>query len=50
VFDDLLWPKHGVPSTGTQVVHFVNEVYQVPFTRIPILTYERWGPPPTNKH
>ena len=44
VFDDLLWPKHGTPSTGTQVVHFINEVYQIPYTRIPILSLQRTGP------
>ncbi|HEX6276520.1 MAG TPA: DUF2279 domain-containing protein [Polyangiaceae bacterium] len=43
-FDDLLWPEHGTPSTGVQVVHFVNEVYQVPYTRVPFLTLTRTGP------
>lgn len=45
-FDDLLWPKRGTPSTGTQVVHFVNEVYQVPYTRVPFLTLQRTGKAP----
>jgi hypothetical protein len=44
IFDDLLWPKRGTPSTGTQVVHFVNEVYQIPYTRVPFLTIQRGGP------
>ncbi|HVR20707.1 MAG TPA: DUF2279 domain-containing protein [Polyangiaceae bacterium] len=44
VFDDLLWPKRGTPSTGTQVVHFINEVYQVPYTRVPVLSLQRTGP------
>jgi hypothetical protein len=43
-FDELLWPKHGTPPTGVQVVHFVNEVYQVPYTRVPFLTLTRTGP------
>ena len=44
LFDDLLWPERGTPSTGTQVVHFLNEVYQIPYTRVPFLTLERTGP------
>jgi hypothetical protein len=49
VFDELLWPKHGPPATGVQVMHFVNEVYQPPYTRVPIVTFTRTGPP-TSKH
>jgi hypothetical protein len=44
VFDELLWPRHGMPNTGVQVVHFVNEVYQVPYTRVPVVTLQRSGP------
>jgi hypothetical protein len=47
-FDDLLWKKGTKPSTGTQVVHFINEVYQIPYTRLPVFTWERTGPP-TNR-
>jgi hypothetical protein len=44
-FDELLWPRGTKPNTGTQVVHFVNEVYQVPYTRVPLVTFQRTGPP-----
>jgi hypothetical protein len=44
-FDDLFWPEGTAGSTGGQVVHFVNEVYQPPYTRIPFFTWERVGPP-----
>jgi hypothetical protein len=49
VFDELLWPKHGLPSTGVQVMHFVNEVYQPPYTRVPLVTLTRTGPPTSKK-
>jgi hypothetical protein len=44
-FDDLFWPRGVQGSTGGQVVHFVNEAYQVPFSRMPFFTWERVGPP-----
>ncbi len=49
LFDDLLLAPGNEPSAGIQVVHFINEVYQPPYTRLPALTWERSGPP-TTKH
>jgi len=49
LFDDLLLSPGKEPSAGVQVVHFINEVYQPPYTRLPVLTWERTGPP-TTKH
>ncbi len=45
LFDDLMLEKGKAPSTGDQVVHFVNEVYQPPYTRLPFFTWERIGAP-----
>jgi hypothetical protein len=43
--DDLLDAPREPRAAGAAVVHFTNEVYQVPYTRLPIFTYERLGPP-----
>jgi hypothetical protein len=45
LFDDLMLDEGEVPGAGDQVVHFTNEVYQPPFTRVPFFTWERIGPP-----
>jgi len=45
--NDLFWPKGPKGSTGARVVNFVNEVYQLPYTRIPLFTWQRIGPPAT---
>jgi len=39
--DDLLSTPGKSPATGTRVVHFVNEVFQVPGTWVPVLEYQR---------
>jgi len=43
--DDIFWPKGTAASTPGQVVHFINEVYQLPHTRIPFFTWQRIGAP-----
>jgi hypothetical protein len=45
LFDDLMLKEGEAPGAGTQVVHFTNEVYQPPYTRLPFFTWERVGPP-----
>jgi hypothetical protein len=45
LFDDLMLDEGKAPSPGAQVVHFTNEVYQPPYTRIPFFTWERRGAP-----
>jgi hypothetical protein len=45
LFDDLMLSEGEPPSAGDQVVHFTNEVYQPPYTRLPFFTWERVGPP-----
>ncbi len=40
-FDDLLSAPSEPRPTGSAVVHFINEVYQPPYTRLPVVTYER---------
>ena len=45
LFDDLLDGPAGSRTTGSAIVHFGNEIYQPPYTRLPLLTYERTGPP-----
>ncbi len=45
VFDDLFAAPVEPRSTGAGLVHFVNEVYQPPYTRVPVLTHERRGRP-----
>jgi hypothetical protein len=49
VFDDLLGEPDEPRSTGAAIVHFINEVYQPPYTRISIFTDERRGPPLTRR-
>lgn len=45
LFDDLMLDRGEAPSAGAQAVHFTNEVYQPPYTRLPFLTWERRGAP-----
>jgi hypothetical protein len=45
VFDDLLHAPAAARSTGSAVVHFVNEVYQPPYTSLPVFTYQREARP-----
>jgi hypothetical protein len=45
MFDDLMLDEGETPGAGDQVVHFTNEVYQPPYTRLPFFTWERVGGP-----
>jgi len=45
VCDDLFSEPLEPRSTGAAIVHFVNEMYQPPYTHLPVFTYERRGRP-----
>jgi hypothetical protein len=44
-FDDLLDEPPRPRGAGAAVVHFTNEVLQLPYIFVPVLSYERLGPP-----
>ncbi len=44
-FDDVMDEPPRPRSTGAAALHFANEVLQVPYTDVPVLSYERLGPP-----